>query len=160
MGRNLLEVTETTEEFVYSLHNKGEVPKTANCGFEFFGGGSSIQEELADVRCPGKFIFQEGDYQLSKVEFPTKDDLQFCGSRLCFEFVPHVNALLGCGFLWMIQVHGCIHCNEGGAHRASNVVGAWDVYSQVDDVIYVDAVRPSWVDGNDDNQLQTLHEGD
>ena len=40
------------------------------------------------------------------------------------------------------------------------MVGAWDVYSQVDDVIYVDAVRPSWVDGNDDNQLQTLHEGD
>ena len=68
--------SETTKEVVYSWHNKGEVPHMANCGFEFLGGGSPIQEELADVCCPGdKFVFREGDYWLSKVEVPTTDDL-------------------------------------------------------------------------------------
>jgi hypothetical protein len=60
----------------------------------------------------------------------------------------------------MIRVRGCIHCKEGSALCASDVVGAWDVDSQVDDVIYVDVVRTSWVDGDVDNQLQALPKGD
>ncbi len=40
------------------------------------------------------------------------------------------------------------------------VVGAWDVDSQVDDVIYVDVARTLWVDGDVDNQLQALPKGD
>ena len=143
-----------TEEVVYSWQDKGEVPQAANCGLEFLGGGSFIREELADVCCPGgKFIFWEGDYQSSKVEVRTKDDLQFRVSRLCSEFVPCVYALAGRGFLWMIWVCGCIHCKEDGALCASNVVGAGDVNIQVDDVIYVDVVHPSWVDGDVNNQL-------
>ena len=147
---------ETTEEVVYSWHDKGEVPQTANCGFKFLGGGSFIREELTDICCPGNtFIFREGDYQSSKVEVPTKDDLRFRGSRLCFEFVPRVHALMGRGFLWMIRARGCIHCKESGALCASDMVGAWDVDSQVDDVIYVDVMRPLWVDGD-----VTMPEGD
>ena len=77
MGPHLLEVTELTEEVVYSWQDKGEVPQAANCGLEFLGGGSFIQEELAGVPCPGNtFVFWEGDYQLSKVEVPTKDDVE------------------------------------------------------------------------------------
>ena len=60
----------------------------------------------------------------------------------------------------MIRVHGCIHCEKGSALCASNAVGAGDVDSQVDDVINVDVVHPSWVDGDVNNQLQTLPEGD
>ena len=161
MGRHLLEVAETTEEVVYSWHDEGEVPQAANCGLEFHGGGSFIQEELADVCCPGdKFIFREGDYQSSKVKVPTKDDLRFRGSHLCSEFVPRVHALAGRGFLWMIPAQGCIHCKEDSALCASDVVGVGDVDSQVDDVIYVDVLCPSWVDGDVNNQIQTFPEGD
>ena len=42
----------------------------------------------------------------------------------------------------------------------SNVVGAGDVDSQVDDIIDVDVVRSSWVDGDVNNQLQSLPKGD
>ncbi len=150
----MLEVVETAEEVAYSWQDNGEVPQMANCGFEFLGGGSSIQEELADVPCPGnKFVFREGDYQSSKVEVPTKDDLRFRGSHLCSEFVPCAHALAGRGFFWMIWARGCIHCKEGGTLYAGDVVGAGEVNSQVDDVIYVDVVHPSWVDGDVNNQL-------
>ena len=76
----------------------------ANCGLEFLGGGSSfVQEEMSDVCCPGdNFVFQEGDYLSSKVKVPTKDDLRFHESCLCFEFAHHVHALMGHGFFWMI----------------------------------------------------------
>ena len=37
----------------------------------------------------------------------------------------------------MIWARGCIHCKEDPALCASAVVGAWDVDSLVDDVIYV-----------------------
>ena len=99
----MLEVAETTVEIVYSWHNEGKVPHAANCGLEFLGGCSFVQEELADVCCPGnKFVFWEGDHQSSKVGIPTKDDLCFSGSRLCSEFVHCIYALTGRGFFWMI----------------------------------------------------------
>ena len=133
---------------LWRRHDKGEVPQVANCGLEFLGNGGFVQEELADVCCPGdKFIFQEGDYQLSKVEVPTKDDLRFCGSRLCSELVPCIHALAGRGFFWMIWACGCIHCKEGSGLCTSNMVGAGDVDSQVDDVINVDVVCPSGLMG-------------
>ncbi len=126
----------------------------ANCGLEYLGGGSFVQKELSDVCCPGdNFFFREGDYQSSEVKVPTKDDLRFCGSCLCFEFVPHVHALMGRGFFWMIRACGCIHCKEGSALCARDVVSAGDVDSQVDDVIDVDVMYPSGVNGDFDNQL-------
>ena len=60
----------------------------------------------------------------------------------------------------MIRAHGCIHCKEGSALCVSDVVGAGDVDSQVDDVINVDAMRSSGVDEDVDNQLQTLPKED
>ena len=52
------------------------------------------------------------------------------------------------------------HSLQGGqCFCASDVVGAGDVDSQADAVINVDVVRPLWVDGDVDNQLQILPEG-
>ncbi len=150
-----------TEEVVYSRHNTGEVPQAANCGLKFLGGGSSVQEELANVCHPGnKFVLSEGDYQLSKIKIPTKDDLQFRRSCLCPELVSCVHALAGCVFFWMIWACGCINCEEGSSLCASDVVGAGDADSQADDVINVDVVHPLGVDGDVNNQLETLHKGD
>ena len=53
----------------------------------------------------------------------------------------------------MIWTHSCIYCKEGSGLCASNVVGARYVDSQVDDVINVDIMHPSGIDGNVDNQL-------
>ncbi len=118
-------------------------------------------EELNDVCCPGDtFVFQEGDYQLSKVEVPLKDDHGFHGSCLCSERVPCNLALAGHGFFWMIWAHGCIHWEEGSGLCARGVVGAGDVNSQVDDVINVDGMRPSGIDGDVNNQLRALPKGD
>ena len=60
----------------------------------------------------------------------------------------------------MIWTHGCIDCKEGSGLYASDVVSAGDVDSQADDAINVDVVRPSGVNGDVNNQLQTLPRGD
>ena len=57
-------------------------------------------------------------------------------------------------------MHVCIHYKEHSGLCVSNVVGAGDVDSQVDDIIDVDVVRSSWVDGDVNNQLQSLPKGD
>ena len=76
MGCHLLEVPETTEEVVYSWHNKSEVPQAANCGLKFLGDGSFIQEEPADVCCPGNKSFP-GREIISRLKLKSQPRMTF-----------------------------------------------------------------------------------
>jgi hypothetical protein len=51
----------------------------------------------------------------------------------------------------MVRPCGGVDGKERGRLSASDVVGAWDVYREEDDVIDVNIVRASGVDGDADD---------
>jgi hypothetical protein len=57
----------------------------------------------------------------------------------------------------MIWARGCIHCKEGSSLCASDVVIAGDVDNRADNVIDIDVVHPSGVNGDVKNQESTLN---
>ncbi len=97
---------------------------------------------------------------MPKVKRPTKDHLRLGGARLCFELVPCVHAFTGDGCIGMIWPSGCVHGKEGGCLSTGNVVGTWDVDCEANDVINVDVVNSTGVDGYVDNQLSAFGKGD
>ncbi len=51
----------------------------------------------------------------------------------------------------MVWLCGGVDGEERGRLSASNVVGAWDVYCEEDDVVDVNIVQALWVDGDVDD---------
>ena len=51
----------------------------------------------------------------------------------------------------MVRPCGGVDGEERGRLSMSDVVGAWDVYCEEDDVVDVNIVQASWVDGDVDN---------
>ncbi len=48
-----------------SRHNQGKVPQLSNHQLKFLGGGYSLDEQSADVHCPGnELVLGKGDPEL------------------------------------------------------------------------------------------------
>jgi hypothetical protein len=67
---------------------------------------------------------------------------------------------MGDGFVGMVWSCRCIDGKECCCLSTGDVVGTWDVYCEANDVVDVDVVSSSGVNGDYDNRLGTRGKGD